>query len=204
MESDALCIHSRRGMLNGLLLATVLCSWHPICAAQTPTPLTADPTHETSLRLRLNPRPEGVRKVQLATDDQGRHWYVLINLDGSEERLDPDAFATRLGHDHRKRRRFYSLLNITSPAGIAWVVLGLAGQVLFAGRMIVQWAVSERRQRSVVPVAFWWMSLGGASMLLIYFIWRRDIVGVLGQATGWMIYCRNLIFITKARTPRAD
>jgi lipid-A-disaccharide synthase-like uncharacterized protein len=47
-------------------------------------------------------------------------------------------------------------------------------------------------------VAFWWMSLVGASMLLVYFIWRRDIVGILGQATGWFIYIRNLVLIHKS------
>ena len=92
-------------------------------------------------------------------------------------------------------RFFYRLLNITGPVGVAWVLFGLLGQVIFAGRMILQWLVSEKQQRSVVPVAFWWMSLGGASMMLIYFVWRRDIVGVLGQSTGWVIYGRNLWFI---------
>jgi lipid-A-disaccharide synthase-like uncharacterized protein len=87
------------------------------------------------------------------------------------------------------------VLNITGPAGIAWVAMGLLGQVLFTGRMILQWLTSERARRSVVPVGFWWMSLAGASMLLAYFVWRRDIVGVLGQSAGWMIYSRNLWLI---------
>ncbi|MDY7108046.1 MAG: lipid-A-disaccharide synthase N-terminal domain-containing protein [Planctomycetota bacterium] len=86
-------------------------------------------------------------------------------------------------------------MNITTPLGITWVAVGLLGQVLFAGRMLVQWLVSERRGRSVIPVAFWWMSLLGASMLLIYFLWRKDVVGVLGQTTGWTIYMRNLWLI---------
>ena len=93
------------------------------------------------------------------------------------------------------RGLLYRLLNITSPIGIAWVALGLVGQVLFTLRMVFQWLVSERRKRSVVPVGFWWMSLGGASMLLVYFAWRRDIVGILGQSTGWLIYVRNLWLI---------
>jgi len=44
-------------------------------------------------------------------------------------------------------------------------------------------------------VAFWWMSLIGASMLIVYFTWRIDVVGVLGQSTGWVIYVRNLWMI---------
>ncbi|MEC7351885.1 MAG: lipid-A-disaccharide synthase N-terminal domain-containing protein [Planctomycetota bacterium] len=73
-----------------------------------------------------------------------------------------------------------------------WVSVGLFGQALFTGRMLVQWLASERLRRSTIPVAFWWMSLAGATMLLAYFIWRRDIVGVLGQGLGWIIYVRNL------------
>ena len=79
-------------------------------------------------------------------------------------------------------------------------MLGLLGQVLFTGRMVVQWLVSEKQKQSVVPTAFWWMSLIGASMLITYFIWRKDIVGFLGQATGWLIYVRNLWLIYKPRT----
>ena len=83
------------------------------------------------------------------------------------------------------------------------MALGFLGQLLFTGRMLVQWLVSERHRRSIVPPIFWWMSLAGASMLLTYFVWRRDIVGVLGQATGWMIYSRNLwlIYRTGAQPP---
>ena len=84
----------------------------------------------------------------------------------------------------------------------AAIVAQLAGhgeQVLFTGRMLVQWLASEKRKRSVVPVAFWWMSLIGGVMLLTYFIWRKDIVGVAGQSTGLLVYGRNLILIRRRR-----
>ncbi len=204
MKSERRPIHCHRDALRGLLLAATLLFCSPFGAAQTPLLSTPEPIPETSLRLRVRPLPQGARKVRLVTDSQGGHWYVLEKLDGSEENLTPDEFASRLDHDHRSRQRLHAFLNITSPIGVAWVVLGLAGQVLFAGRMIVQWVASERRQRSVIPVAFWWMSLGGASMLLAYFIWRRDIVGVLGQGAGWAIYCRNLFLIAKNRAPRSE
>ena len=67
--------------------------------------------------------------------------------------------------------------------------------------MLVQWLASERNRRSVVPVGFWWMSLGGATLLLVYFVWRKDVVGVLGQATGWLIYVRNLSLIYRSPRP---
>ncbi|MEE2680941.1 MAG: lipid-A-disaccharide synthase N-terminal domain-containing protein [Planctomycetota bacterium] len=81
-----------------------------------------------------------------------------------------------------------------------WVSVGLLGQALFTGRMLVQWVASERRRRSTIPVMFWWMSLLGASMLLAYFIWRKDIVGILGQGLGWVIYIRNLALIYGGRS----
>ena len=84
-------------------------------------------------------------------------------------------------------------------------MLGLLGQVLFTGRMVVQWLASEKKHKSVIPVSFWWMSLLGASMLLTYFIWRKDIVGIIGQAAGWLIYVRNLYLVYLPRfRPRAQ
>ena len=113
--------------------------------------------------------------------------------------LTPEAYANRLLSKDDSRSFTFKLLNISTPYGIAWVVLGLLGQVLFTGRMVVQWLVSEKEKQSVVPPAFWWMSLIGASMLLTYFIWRKDIVGFLGQGTGWLIYLRNLWLIYRTK-----
>lgn len=97
--------------------------------------------------------------------------------------------------DPERRPFIYRILNITSDIGMVWVALGFLGQLLFTGRMLVQWLASEKARASVIPVMFWWMSLCGATMLLIYFIWRKDIVGILGQSTGWFIYFRNLQLI---------
>lgn len=76
-----------------------------------------------------------------------------------------------------------------------WVVIGLTGQVLFAMRFLVQWISSERARRSVMPVAFWYFSIGGGLILLSYAIYRRDPVFILGQSTGIFIYSRNLWLI---------
>jgi lipid-A-disaccharide synthase-like uncharacterized protein len=182
-------------------LALVLLASAPILAAPHVVGGDAarqDPT-QRSIEMRVKPLPEGVRKVELEVDPDGVHWYRLQRFDGSSERVSPEAFAAAIDRDTRHRSFLYRLLNITSVTGIAWVGLGLLGQVLFTGRMVLQWLVSERERRSVVPVAFWWMSLGGATMLMVYFTWRRDIVGVLGQSTGWLIYVRNLWLIYRER-----
>ena len=76
-----------------------------------------------------------------------------------------------------------------------WVALGFLGQGLFFSRFLVQWIASERRGRSVVPLAFWYLSLGGGALLLAYAIHRRDPVFILGQAFGFLVYLRNLYLI---------
>lgn len=84
-----------------------------------------------------------------------------------------------------------------------WVVVGLLGQALFFGRFFVQWLASERHKASVIPNAFWYLSLAGGFVLLSYAIHRRDPVFILGQATGFIIYSRNLWFIHRGRRPPA-
>ena len=76
-----------------------------------------------------------------------------------------------------------------------WLAIGLFGQACFFGRFLIQWIVSERRGRSVVPVSFWYWSLGGGVILLAYALHRRDPVFILGQATGLFVYLRNLYLI---------
>jgi len=81
-----------------------------------------------------------------------------------------------------------------------WLSLGFLAQALFAARFVVQWIASERAKKSVVPLAFWFLSLAGGGLLLIYAIWRKDPVFILGQSTGFLIYSRNLYLIHKERT----
>jgi lipid-A-disaccharide synthase-like uncharacterized protein len=85
------------------------------------------------------------------------------------------------------------------------VIIGFAGQLLFTARFLVQWIASERAGRSVVPVAFWFFSLGGGLVLLAYSVYRGDPVFIVGQAMGTFIYLRNLMLIAKeGRTRQAD
>lgn len=88
-----------------------------------------------------------------------------------------------------------SVLGVESTTELIWVLVGLGGQVMFMMRFLVQWIVSEREKRSVIPVSFWWFSIGGAAILLAYAIYRADPVFILGQSLGFFIYSRNLWLI---------
>lgn len=123
---------------------------------------------------------------------------LRARFDGWEEGEPELSGEEMLREIHRRNRdlpAFYKFLDVTSITGVLWVLFGFLGQAVFMGRMIVQIIASEKVQSSVVPPAFWWFSLLGSSMLIVYFIWRKEIVGVLGQSTGWAIYIRNLWFI---------
>jgi len=93
--------------------------------------------------------------------------------------------------------RLFRVLNITGWWSFAWLTIGFVGQMLFFGRMLVQWLVSERMKRSHIPESFWWFSFFGGVLLFTYFAWRQDPVGVLGQTSGVVIYARNIRLIRK-------
>ncbi len=93
----------------------------------------------------------------------------------------------------------FTFLHVHSWAEFWWVVIGLVGQLLFTGRFLVQWLASEKARKSVVPVAFWWFSIGGGLILLAYALYRKDPVFILGQSMGLFIYVRNLWLIRAER-----
>ena len=76
-----------------------------------------------------------------------------------------------------------------------WVMLGYVAQLLFTMRFLVQWIASERAGKMVMPIAFWFFSIGGGALLLVYALYRRDPVFIAGQALGLLVYFRNLYFI---------
>ena len=80
-----------------------------------------------------------------------------------------------------------------------WAWVGVLAQLLFTARFVVQWVASERAGRSVVPLAFWLFSIGGGILLLVYALFRRDPVFILGQAFGVWVYARNLDFVLRER-----
>ena len=175
-----------------VLLATVLATGFTLLVLSTGTVFRLGPPFELSDRL--------VDLPIVATEDGGHE--VVFHTDEGELRYSAEAFLEELNARQKQRDSrgwLYRVFDITSWTGILWVAFGLGGQVLFTGRMLIQWIASEKRKQSVIPVAFWWMSLTGATMLMMYFIWRVDIVGVLGQSTGWFIYARNLALIYRPR-----
>ena len=87
---------------------------------------------------------------------------------------------------------------VTNPEQLM-IVVGFAGQGLFAMRFIIQWLSSEKQAKSVIPLAFWYFSIGGGAVLLLYAIWRKDPVIICGQGLGLFIYLRNLYFIRRDR-----
>lgn len=84
-----------------------------------------------------------------------------------------------------------------------WLMVGFSGQLVFSCRFFIQWLASERAKASVIPVTFWWLSLAGSLLLLVYAIHIEDPVFILGQSTGFLIYLRNLHLITRGGAPGA-
>ena len=80
-----------------------------------------------------------------------------------------------------------------------WLVFGLAAQLAFAARFLVQWIAGERAGKSVVPLAFWFFSIGGGLMTLIYGLVKREPVIIFGQLLSNIIYVRNVMLIFKSR-----
>jgi lipid-A-disaccharide synthase-like uncharacterized protein len=83
--------------------------------------------------------------------------------------------------------------NLRNP----WVIVGFLGQGIFSARFLLQWVQSERAGRSIMPLAFWWLSLVGSALLLTYSLHKQDLVFILGQSAGFIVYTRNLVLLRK-------
>ncbi len=77
--------------------------------------------------------------------------------------------------------------------------IGLVGQVIFGSRFFVQWFASERLKRSVIPLAFWHLSLLGGALTLAYAVYIQEPVFIIAQVGGVLIYSRNLYFVYRDR-----
>lgn len=80
-----------------------------------------------------------------------------------------------------------------------WVLLGYLAQIMFTMRFVVQWVASERAGKMVMPIAFWFFSIGGGLLLFAYALYKRDPVFILGQGFGVFVYARNLYFELRDR-----
>jgi lipid-A-disaccharide synthase-like uncharacterized protein len=83
-----------------------------------------------------------------------------------------------------------------------WLIFGFAGQALFAARFLVQWIKSEKEKRSIIPIHFWYFSLFGGIVMLVYAVHLRDPVFILGQFSGLFVYVRNLYLIHQEKKRR--
>ena len=81
----------------------------------------------------------------------------------------------------------------------SWLIVGFAGQFFFGLRFFVQWICSEIKKESHIPIVFWYLSLLGGAVLLIYSIHRKDPVFIVGQCMGLFVYTRNLILINNKK-----
>ncbi|MEX0930374.1 MAG: lipid-A-disaccharide synthase N-terminal domain-containing protein [Candidatus Paceibacterota bacterium] len=95
----------------------------------------------------------------------------------------------------------YVLAELSNP----WVIFGFGAQFIFFLRFVVQWIASERARATVIPLSFWYLSIAGAAMILVYAIYRLDIVFIAGQGLALFIYVRNLaIHYAAAERDRAS
>ncbi len=80
-----------------------------------------------------------------------------------------------------------------------YLILGFAGQFCFFMRFFIQWIVSEKNKKSTIPIVFWYFSLGGGVLLLLYAISKKDPVFIVGQSCGFFVYSRNLYLIIREK-----
>ncbi len=95
--------------------------------------------------------------------------------------------------------QWLTTLSRMSTWHLFWLTVGFGGQILFGSRFFVQWIISERRGKSVVPRVFWYLSIGGSVLLFSYATYRIDPVFMVGQAGGLFIYVRNLVLLDKEK-----
>lgn len=87
----------------------------------------------------------------------------------------------------------YLLQQLADP----WVLFGFLAQFVFFLRFLIQWLASEKEKKSVIPIAFWYLSIAGSLMLLVYSIKRGDIVFITASVLNTAIYLRNIVLIRK-------
>ena len=174
-------------------VAAVVCAAFALCGAETPESRSGG----------LDPQAFRALCEQAADAyERGEDGQAHKTLRKAASQIAPDGFHRMLleaadDYDAGSRQRARSLLKRATRYlnPWFWLILGFVAQAMFVGRFAVQWIASERRGESVVPTAFWYLSLLGSWGLLAYAIWRQDAVIILGQAFNSIIYVRNLTLI---------
>jgi len=100
-----------------------------------------------------------------------------------------------IGYNNQVYDRALLFQNDNIPSWL--LILGIVAQVVFTMRFIYQWYYSEKRRESSLPMGFWFLSLCGSLMILIYAIFRRDPVLLLGHFLGAFLYVRNILILRK-------
>ena len=92
---------------------------------------------------------------------------------------------------------------MANPYDTLWTVIGFAGQGVFGVRMLIQWLSSEKQGHSVIPISFWYASLGGGLISFIYAIHQQAWPLVFQQALPLPIYARNIWMIHRDKAAKA-
>lgn len=92
------------------------------------------------------------------------------------------------------------MLNFLHFLSDPWIIFGFSAQFIFFLRFVVQWITSEKRKESVIPIQFWYLSIVGSLMILVYSMKRQDVVFITASILNTCIYLRNLMLIKKRKT----
>ncbi len=82
---------------------------------------------------------------------------------------------------------------------VLWLWLGLTGQVLFGLRFLIQWIYSEIKGRSRIPPVFWYLSVAGGALLLIYAVHRNEVPFIVGETVTLLVFMRNVQLLRRPR-----
>ncbi len=81
-----------------------------------------------------------------------------------------------------------------------WKIIGWTGALLFAARWFVQAWASRQRGESVMPLAFWLMSVGGSALTLLYFtVGKNDSVGIIQNLSPFLLSLYNVWLMTNRK-----
>jgi len=102
-------------------------------------------------------------------------------------------------------------MNLTPDHGSAdswkvlWNMVGWIGQLVFFSRFFVQWYATEKKKQVVVPSAFWWLSISGSLLLLLYAVfYDKHYVEIFSYAFSWIPYIRNLMIHYRHKDAHVD